>query len=115
MMTAETISKRLISLGDPVRQALDSVNADDDSPRELKDAVQDLVERHREAKNRAKEADPRIASELVHMLEAVADEALRIAEDADGIGESTRQAVRDAHGAISGLESDVDAPTRGGL
>ncbi|MCO5167778.1 MAG: hypothetical protein M9894_15630 [Planctomycetes bacterium] len=110
MMTVETISKRLISLGAAVRQALEAVEGDDDAPGELRRAVQDLVERHREIKERAKAADPRIARELVHLLEAVADRAKHVAEEADGPDESTRQAVRDAHDAISGLEADVDAP-----
>ncbi len=114
MMTVESISKRLISLGDVVRQAVDAVAADDDAPASLRGAVRDLAERHREVKNRAKAADPRIAAELVHMLEAVADQAKQAAETADGVGESTRQAVLDAHGAISALESDVDAPEPNG-
>ncbi len=73
-----------------------------------------LAERHRDVKNRAKAVDPRIAAELVHLLEAVADRAKQAAEAADGVGASTRQAVLDAHGAISALESDVDSPKHQG-
>lgn len=113
MMTVETISKRLISLGAAVRQAVDAVDADDDAPEALRSAVRDLAERHREIKERAKGADPRVARELVRLLEAVADRAKHLAEEADGPGESTRQAVVDAHDAISGLEADVDAPDAG--
>lgn len=114
MMTVETISKRLVSLGGVVRQALDAVDADDDAPAELRGAVRDLVDRHHDVKNRAKAADPRIAAELVHLLEAVADRAKHAAEEADGVGASTRQAVLEAHGAISALESEVDAPEGNG-
>lgn len=114
MMTVETISKRLVSLGAVVRQALDAVDKDDAAPDELRTAVRDLAERHRDAKRRAKAVDPRIATELVHLLEAVADRAKQAAEAADGVGASTRQAVLEAHGVISDLESDVDAPERHG-
>lgn len=114
MMTVETISKRLVYLGDVVRQALEAVDADDDAPDDLRGAVRDLAERHRDVKNRAKAVDPRIAAELVHLLEAVADRAKQAAEAADGVGASTRQAVLDAHGAISALESDVDSPKHQG-
>lgn len=114
MMTVETISKRLVKLGDVVRQAVDAVSADDDAPAALRSAVRDLAERHRDVKNRAKGADPRIAAELVHLLEAVADRAKHEAERADGVGASTRQAILDAHESISALESDVDAPEQHG-
>jgi cysteine sulfinate desulfinase/cysteine desulfurase-like protein len=115
MMTIKTISKRLIAVGDAVRIAVDAVRADDAADDELGAALDDLAARHKEAKNRSKDADPRVAAELVHMLEAVADEVKQLALDADGIAESTRRAVSDAHDAISALESDVDAPTRRGL
>ena len=115
MMTVDTISKRLIAIGDAIRMALDATLADDASSEELRGALDDLAARHKEAKNRSKAADPRVAAELVHMLEAVADRAKQLACDADGIDEGTRRAVLDAHDAISMLESDVDAPTRRGL
>lgn len=115
MMTVETISKRLIAAGDAVRLALDAVIADDDASQELRTAVDDLAARHKETKNRSKAADPRIAAELVHLLEAVADRAKQLAQDADGIDEGTRRAVFEAHAMISALESDVDAPARRGL
>lgn len=110
MLTVETINERLASLGDVVRQALEAVEADDDAPAELRGAVRDLVERHREVKDRARMADPRVAAELVHLLEVVADRAEQVAEGADGLGAGARRAVLDAHGAISALESEVDAP-----
>lgn len=113
MMTVETISERLNAVGDAIRAAADAVRAD--APDEaLRAAVDDLVLRHEDAKHRSKAADPVVAAELVHMLEAVADRARQLALDADGVAESTRRAVLDAHDAISALESDVDTPTRRG-
>ena len=110
MMNVETISERLIALGDAVRTARDAVLADDAASTELSQAVRDLAEQHREAKNRSRQVEPRIARELVHLLEAVAFRAKHEAEETDGIGESTRQAVREAHEAAAKLAEEVEAP-----
>lgn len=110
MMNAETISERLIGLGDVVRTALEAVVADDASPEPLRKAVRDLAEQHREIERRSKHADPRIARELVHLLGAVADRAKHEADEAEGVEEGTRQAVRDAQGAIETLAAQVEAP-----
>jgi hypothetical protein len=110
MMTVETISKRLIALGDVIRIAIETVAADDDAPEALLKAVHDLTEQHREMKNRSKQADPRVARELVHLLEAVADRAKHEAQEADGIADGTRQAVIEAHEKIAALAAEVEAP-----
>lgn len=110
MMNVETISERLIALGDVVRTALETVVADDAAPEELSKAVQDLAAQHREIKSRSRQAEPRIARELVHLLEAVAYRAKHEVEEAEGVVEGTRHAVLEAHDAIATLAFEVEAP-----
>lgn len=111
MMNVETISERLVGLGDAIRYARDTVAADDDAPEALKRSVQDLARQHREMKLRARHADPRVARELVHLLQAVADRARNEAHEVHGLEESTRYAVVAAHDAIAALAVEVESPT----
>lgn len=110
MMNVETISERLIALGGVVGTARAFVANDDEASDALRTAVHDLAERHREVQDRSKQTDPRVARELVHLLEAVADRARHEALEADGISDSTREAVVEAHERIAALAGEVEAP-----
>jgi hypothetical protein len=102
---AASISQQLSNIEEQVDGALAKVQADPGASPALKAVVEELHEKTREARDGTRGADQQTIRDHIIIAEEAADSAKRAAEAESQISEASREAVLNAHNALSELKS----------